>query len=100
MTNFHLRIDNIGGNCPVQAEGVIEDERTFKSYPFYFRSRWDRGRMGIGEDPVGIVIGTNPGWHKGEIYIDPPMAGYMPLDEAERLIRECAEEFLRENAGA
>ena len=55
--------------------------------------------MGIGEDPVGIVIGTNPGWHKGEIYIDPPMAGYMPLDEAERLIRECAEEFLRENAG-
>ena len=78
-------INNIGGKCPVQAEGLINGE------PFYFRSRWKRWQFAIGKDPVGVILGTADGFYRCA-----PRdfnAGYMPIDEALGIIRKCAKEF-------
>ena len=84
---MELQIEHIGGYCPVQAEGTVNGS------PFYFRARGKRWSMNIGDDPVGIALGKK-GWHREETYEG---AGYMPLDIAEHIIRECAEQFTNEN---
>lgn len=84
-----LKIDHIGGFCPVQAEGTID------GIPFYFRSRGERWAIGIGEDPVDILLGWKEGWRRSQAYGNARFAaGYMPIDEAEDIIRRCAEEFV------
>lgn len=85
-----LKIEHIGGFCPVQAEGTID------GVPFYFRSRGEHWAIAVGEDPVGILLGE-PGWMRRERYGDFPKAGYMTLMEAEDIIRRCAQEFASEN---
>lgn len=100
-----LIITDIGGNCPVQAEGTID------GVPFYFRARGDQWSMGIGDDPVGIP-------HPSEIREEPPYvaspdewyclcswgkwpdAGWMSESEARRLIEWCAEEYMRQKQTA
>ena len=52
-----LKIDMLGGNCPVQAEGTIDGR------PFYFRARGQSWSMGIGGDVVG-----DPDWYMKQIW--------------------------------
>jgi hypothetical protein len=74
-----IHIDWIGGNCPVQAEGTINDK------PFYFRARGEHWSLGIGIDPIG-----DPEWEHAEWYGEWPDAGWMPVEEAEAFLRHAA----------
>ena len=85
-----LHIEWLGGNCPVQAEGTIT------GVPFYFRARWNHWSMSIGENPIAIEI-SEIMWYKDEGWGNGPYeAGWMPVEEAERIIRKCAAEFIKE----
>ncbi len=71
-----VHIDQIGGNCPVQAEGTIDGE------PFYFRARGQRWTIGIGGDTV-----MKPDWHYEQPYGEQQFdAGWMSVDEARAFI--------------
>jgi hypothetical protein len=71
-----IRIDYIGGNCPVQAEGRINGHK------FYFRARGEHWSIGVGGDPI-----MNPAWSYEEPYGDEPFAaGWMTEDEARTFI--------------
>jgi hypothetical protein len=89
MSEIHIEM--IGGNCPLQAEGTID------GVPFYFRARGRRWAMSIGQDPVGILstIETKPGEWFAECTwgAERFAAGWMPEDEAKRLIEWCAGEY-------
>jgi hypothetical protein len=78
-----IEIDWLGGNCPVQAEGRINNQ------PFYFRARGDEWSLRIGGDePV-----SNPEWRYEEPYGQWPDAGWMTEDEARAFIKLAAEKF-------
>jgi hypothetical protein len=82
MTNT-LRIDYLGGNCPVQAEGIVD------GHPFYFRARGEHWSMGIGGDVVGA-----PDWYHREPWGDEKFAaGWMEEDEARRMIDKAVREW-------
>ena len=94
-----IQIDFVGGNCPVQAEGTIAGK------PFYFRARGSRWTMGIGDDPVSIPHRVEIGpdgkpvrvadeWFADCTWGKWPDAGWMPEDEARRLIAWCAAEYI------
>lgn len=71
-----LEIDILGGNCPVQAEGLVDGK------PFYFRARGCRWSMCIGGEPVSA-----PEWKMEEPYGEGPFdAGWMSEDEARGFI--------------
>lgn len=73
-------IHNIGGNCPVQAEGEIDGK------PFYFRARGQRWSMGVGGEPAG-----SPEWEHREGWGDSPYAaGWMPEETAIAMIEKAA----------
>jgi hypothetical protein len=75
-----IKIDLIGGNCPVQADGTIN------GVEFYFRARGSRWSIGIGGDVVGA-----PNWYYGEPYGDGPYdAGWMTEGEARAFIDKAA----------
>ena len=79
-----IRIDTLGGNCPVQAEGTID------GIPFYFRARGDSWRMNIG----GADIVGEPEWSYEEDYGTSPFdAGWMSQEEARAFIQRAAERF-------
>lgn len=79
-----LHINLIGGNCPVQAEGVLSGE------PFYFRARGNHWSLSVGGDVV-----CSPDWFFQEQYGDEPFAaGWMTTDEAIAFIRRAAELYL------
>ncbi len=97
-TGLSVVIDNIGGNCPVQAEGTVNGE------PFYFRARGGHWSMSIGgSDVVG-----SPKWYLQAPYKDPnptphPIvgamhfaAGWMPVEAAESFIYTAAHMWHRE----
>lgn len=68
-----IRIETLGGNCPVQAEGFIGDA------PFYFRARGGRWSIGIG----GSDVVMDPEWYHSEPYGDAEYAaGWMTKWEA------------------
>lgn len=77
MRDAGVVIEDIGGNCPVQAEGTIDGK------PFYFRARGSHWSLSIGgEDVVG-----EPEWRHEEPYGDGPFdAGWMDVDEARAFI--------------
>ena len=83
-----LNIQNIGGWCPVQAEGTVGGK------PFYFRARGNQWSMAIGGDPI-----ETPGWFREDEYGASPDAGYMPLDEARAFIEICAADYLAGKPG-
>ncbi|XAI96366.1 hypothetical protein [Microcystis phage Mae-JY30] len=66
-----IKIIEIDGLCPVQAEGTIDGK------PFYFRARGQHWHIGIGDDPMG-----NPEWGYGGTYGEPYEAGYLDRPEA------------------
>lgn len=77
---MNLIIDNIGGNCPVQGEGTIDDR------PFYFRARGEHWSFGVGHDPVG-----DPDWYYEEEYPGGEYAaGWMTEAEARAFIDKAA----------
>jgi hypothetical protein len=81
-----VHIAEIGGACPVQAEGTV------KGVPFYFRSRWDRWAMHIGADPLAAES-----WVYEELYSGGPMgAGYVSEQEAREFINKAADIWLKE----
>lgn len=76
-----LVIDEIGGNCPVQAEGTIHGA------PFYFRARGNHWSLSIGGDDI---IG-DPDWFHEEPWGDGPYAaGWMTEAEARACIEKGA----------
>lgn len=78
-----LEITWIGGNCPVQAEGIIDGKE------FYFRGRGDRWSISVG-DPItdGVT------WDYSEEY---RYSGWMSETEARRLIEESAGLYMNRN---
>lgn len=68
-----VRVDMLGGQCPVQAEGVID------GLEFYFRARGEHWNLNIGCDVV-----VEPFWNMGALYADgdPFAAGWMEEQEA------------------
>ena len=84
-----IKIETIGGFCPVQAEGTIDGKE------FYFRARGDSWRIGIGGDPVG-----NPEWGYSEPWGDNAYAaGWMDLEIAKDMIEKAAKLYMeRDNA--
>lgn len=84
-----LKLEWLGGNCPVQAEGTISGK------PFYFRARGEHWTLGIGADPVG-----EPEWFREREWGDGPFsAGWMPENDAKRFIDECAADYVAGKAG-
>lgn len=77
--SIEVLIEEIGGYCPVQAEGTIDGER------FYFRARGSRWSIGIGGEPVG-----EPKWDYEEPYGSDFEAGWMDLEEAKSFILKSA----------
>jgi hypothetical protein len=76
-----IRIKDIGGFCPVQAEGTIDGA------PFYFRARGSRWSLSVGG---ADVIGA-PEFHHEEPYGDGPFAaGWMEEEEARAFIEKAA----------
>lgn len=69
-----VEIDDIGGMCPVQAEGRVDGKA------FYFRARGEKWSLSIAEaDPIG-----HPEWIHQAIYGDGDAfaAGWMSEEEA------------------
>jgi hypothetical protein len=83
---------------PVQAEGLVNGKQ------FYFRSRHEHWSFAVSEDPNVDPIdiqsteqGKIYGFFIEERYGDASFdAGYMPLDEAERIIENCVNIYLNE----
>lgn len=78
-------ISNIGGFCPVQAEGTVD------GLPFYFRGRGRRWTLSVAQeadgDPVDVCCGEKAGFHYEETYgEDPFAAGWMSEPEVRAFI--------------
>jgi hypothetical protein len=96
-----IQIDDLGGNCPVQAHGLIDGE------PFYFRARGEHWSLSIGsddEDPsdIGVygrdVVGK-PRWcHEEKWGFGPFEAGWMPERVARHMIEKGAALFRAANS--
>lgn len=72
--------------CPVQAEGLIDD------HPYYFRSRGSHWEFHVGE-LGGNAVGGPCVYYKAGYVGEWPAAGYLPVDDAKRIIAMCVEEF-------
>lgn len=93
-----LKIEMLGGNCPVQAEGTVAGR------PFYFRARGERWRMQVHptvdsacpyidwpEDELEAAAAI---WERSAEWGDGPFAaGWMPEEEARAIIEKCAAEY-------
>lgn len=75
---------NIGGNCPVQAEGTVDGQA------FYFRARGDEWKLWIG--PADDWF-TERAWSIEREYGKWPDAGWMPRHEALGFIVEGIEAY-------
>ena len=83
-----IKIEWLGGNCPVQAEGTIDGK------PFYFRARGKHWSLGIGADPVGC-----PEWSIRRRYSwRQYMAGWMPRYTALACIAKAVRLYAKRNA--
>ena len=83
-------IHEICGNCPVQAEGTI------MGVPFYFRSRGNTAAIGIGEDPVGVTLGSDGFYRSEQIGDSAFAAGWISEGQACAMIHKWAEEYKKE----
>jgi len=89
MRSPTIVIEELGGNCPVQAEGTID------KVPFYFRARGDHWSIRVAMSKFG-VWGEDAFYHEelykgGEQYA----AGWMPTDEARGFIQRGAELYAK-----
>jgi len=84
-----LKIEQLGGLCPVQAEGTVN------CVPFYFRARYGYWSMGIGKDPVGAGFKDNDAWYYAEDWPHGEyQAGYMSKEDAVECIHKAAKLYL------
>ncbi len=78
--------------APVQAEGTVD------GHAFYFRARHETWEFAISEDPAldpAMIWSKEHGFYRTAVYPGGPRAAsYIPLLEAEALIRRCASEYL------
>ena len=90
LNKLNIKIETIGGNCPVQAHGTIFGTA------FYFRARGQSYSLAIGENPVGIPE-YDKGWYVkkswGKREFD---AGYMPVNLALLLIAKHVIDYINE----
>ncbi len=78
---MNIDIETIGGVCPMQIEGLIDDVE------FYFRARGQAWALHVG----GEEICLNPKWSYEEAYgATPYAAGYMTEGEAVEFLHEAA----------
>jgi hypothetical protein len=87
--NLGIRIDTLGGNAPVQAEGFFDDKA------FYFRARHDFWLIEVGPKERSWVCDE---WEIERDYGTGEDASWMPLQVAVGLICDGVEEY-RANAG-
>lgn len=89
-----LVIDRIAGMTPVEGNGTVN------GLPFYFRARGQKYSFSVAAtpdaDPVAVGFGERqPGYHVKEKWGDEPFAaGFMPFEEAERIINACGQTYL------
>ncbi|HEX8673156.1 MAG TPA: hypothetical protein VF710_14775 [Longimicrobium sp.] len=78
--------------APVQAEGTVD------GHALYFRARNESWEFAVSEDPAldpaGIQSEEHGFYRTGPCPGGPRAASYLPLPEAEALIRRCASEYL------
>jgi len=86
MPDPTIIITEIGGNCPVQAEGTIDGK------PFYFRARGALWSLGVGGEPCG-----EPEWECVEPYGVWPDAGWITEDQARGFIAQAARQWKEKN---
>lgn len=80
-TGTCLSVDYLGGNCPVQAEGVVDGR------PFYFKARGRRWYL-----EVGGIAAAEPEWRYEEPYGTGPYdAGWMTEDEARAFLEKAVD---------
>lgn len=79
------KLDYIGGNCPVQAEGEIDSQR------FYFRARGDAWQFHVA--PTKDLIFDDGAFCIEREYGEGFEAGWMPKHEAIRFIVQGIAEF-------
>lgn len=93
MSEPSVVIEEIGGNCPVQAEGTINGKR------FYFRARGEHWRVEVHPTAKGDFLDwpddgmewrTQGKWGDG-----PYAAGWMPEDVARDMIAKAAAEHAK-----
>ncbi len=89
-----LTIDRIGGQCPVQGDGWVDEQF------WYFRARGSRWSFevwppGCKPGPSGDLPEPDSEWYIGRAWpparTDEFAAGYMPTEIAEQYIRHSAE---------
>lgn len=77
-------IDGLGGNCPVQGDGVVDGR------PWYFRARGEGVEFSVAYEPDGDAVNAGMGWEPGFsiwVAIGPwPDAGWISDAEAEEFI--------------
>jgi len=78
---MNLKIASLGGICPIQADGKINNE------PFFFRARGNRWTLGIGGEPV-----LNPKFFYSGNF---PEAGWMSENSARSIIEKTAQLHLQ-----
>lgn len=81
----NFEIESLGGNCPVQAEGIVDGQ------PFYFRARGNAWSMSIGGD-----VYCQPDWYMEETYGRWPDAGWMSEEEAMAFIEKSVASYRKE----
>ncbi len=89
MSEPRYKLDTIGGNCPVQAEGSIDGT------PFYFRARGSHWTFSVGRDVF------DPDYHVQVKYgpdARPFAAGWIDEDEARDIVDACVSEYLLSRA--
>lgn len=95
IIDFTLQLEAfICGYCPVQAHGTVHGKR------FYFRSRWNHWTFGLAidpeTDPIDIDYPEQGFLRESDYGVAEYDASWMSLDDAERIIRECAIEYINE----
>ena len=89
-----LQIDGIYGQCPVQADGMID------GLPFYFRARGDKWSFSVA--PAGVDPVVHADWVHYADYDEkgPLAAGWMSHDEARDFIQEAAVLYRSQKIGS
>lgn len=82
-------VENIGGNCPVQAEGRIDGKY------FYFRARGAQWTFSVGESP-DQAIGREGCFFRSESYGSNGEAGWMDLEEAHAFLLDASAAYYRQ----
>lgn len=77
-----------GGQCPVQCEGKID------GLPFYFRARYERWSLSVADKQDGDAVDAK-GFYYEEPYGALFAAGYMPNEEAVRMIGKALEIYTK-----